>query len=84
MRSVDKRNIKVRATCELNIFPNKKSKKTSVKEKRGMSMYVSKPKEARSDVREPLSFNSQHRTHSCTAQRNSIRLKNITQIKVSL
>ena len=84
MRSEHNKHIKVRAKSEFNIFPNKKSKKTSVKEKRGMSMYVSKPKEARSDVREPFSFNSQHSTHSCTAQRNSIRLKNITQIKVSL
>ena len=70
-------NIKVRAKSEFNMSP-------SVKEKRWMSMYVYKPKEEGSDVRKPSSLNSQHSTHSFTAQRDSIRLKNITQIKVSL
>ena len=82
MRSEDNRNIKVRATSELNIFPNKKKK--SEKEKRGMSMYLVKSKKANCDERELSGLNSQHSTYSCTAKRNSPRLKNITQIKVSL
>ena len=76
MKSEDNRNIKVRAKSELNIFQNKKSRNKSLEEKRGMSMYVKKPKKS--------SSNSQHSTYSWTAQRNSIRLKNITQIKVRL
>ena len=82
MRSVDNRNIKVRATSELNILPNEKSKKKSEKEKRGMSMYVMKTKKASCDERELSSLNSQHSTYSCTAKRNSTRSKDITQIKV--
>ena len=82
MRREDNRNIKVRAKSELNIFPNEKGKKKSEKEKRGMSLYVMKPKKARCDERELSSLNSQHSTYSCTAKRNSPRLKNITQIKV--
>ena len=82
MRREDNRNIKVRATSELNIFPNKKKK--SEKEKRGMSMYVTKPKKASCDERELSSLNSQLSTYTCTAQRTSPSLKNITQIKVRI
>ena len=52
MKREHKRNIKVRAKSELDIIQNKKTK--SVKEKRGMSMYVVTPKKACSDEREPF------------------------------
>ena len=82
MRREDNRNIKVRATSELNIFPNEKGKKKSEKEKRWISMYVIKPKKDSSDEIKLSSLKSQHSTYSCTAKRNSTRSKDITQIKV--
>ena len=51
MRREDNRNIKVRAESELNNFPNKKSKKKSVKEKHGVSMNVTQPDKAKCDER---------------------------------
>ena len=52
----EKQNLIVRAKSELNIFPNIKSQKKTVTEKRGMSMYVMKPKKDSCDDREQSIF----------------------------